>query len=799
MNNPLIRFHAGTAGGQSALGGYWNNFLKNPSFQTGAVFNQALYSRLPSEKNFINLGAANTNVQAQAPNMRQRIAGGRGGVLPPAGGGGGMGSCCQQLVGIGNAQLQALNRISELLSKGGTKTAQRAEGAAIRSRVQTESVREGQSRTQQNQERQRAIRTRRSVIARAIGRHLPITSRAHRAVRAFSGLGGIGEDMGVLGAADEALAPSPIMKVAGIAAIGGALTYEAAKKYYRASQPWIKSLRSSAQLSMLTGTGTNQILKDFYTNRRLGALGVGALPQWMSNLGYTGQTALGLSSAIGLPYKSAGMAKTIMQKFGRASYIGGMPLNDIGAMVGYAGNTGAVKENQQSVVKYLHTFQNALKGAAQQGIGVATTFRNLNNTVHYLQGLGPGTSTSADIRWFSRLQKTPFANMRTGTAQLSMAQHISHAMMNPTGMMYTLLGTQVMQAAGGKLPTTSAGWSSVIQKLGFKKPQSFKAMAPYLNRMGKGGNAMGAYAYLFEMLSGQPGAILKTTTKAAQETVGKGLAPFATGKLLGIKPYEVIADMTAVKSGKKIPYPIASMGPSKGAITSQVRQGYMIDTTAASFTIKASEVVFRIPNNVINAAKGTGKTLSPAISDISKFFFSKQGMVLPLKKLHQYEHEAAKKYGVPYSMIKSVQTAENAPRNVMKVSKTGAIGLMQIEPGTWNSLGMAKGPYSASENIKGGAKYLRMMLEKSHGHLGMALRMYNAGPNKDYAGLHTPGVDAYVHKIESEMGLNPAQSHVYNFSTHTFSIPASPVHGSGTLGHPVQGAVTPNHNGARNT
>lgn len=87
--------------------------------------------------------------------------------------------------------------------------------------------------------------------------------------------------------------------------------------------------------------------------------------------------------------------------------------------------------------------------------------------------------------------------------------------------------------------------------------------------------------------------------------------------------------------------------------------------------------------------------------------------------------EASARTGLSEELISAVIQAESGYRPDA-VSRTGALGLMQLMPGTARSLGVDD-PLDPRENILGGAEYLRQQL--SHfGSVEKALAAYNAGP-----------------------------------------------------------------------
>ncbi len=108
--------------------------------------------------------------------------------------------------------------------------------------------------------------------------------------------------------------------------------------------------------------------------------------------------------------------------------------------------------------------------------------------------------------------------------------------------------------------------------------------------------------------------------------------------------------------------------------------------------------------------------------------------------------EASRAHGLPINLLRAVIRAESN-FDPKAVSPKGAMGLMQLMPGTARDL-YVRDPFSPKENIMAGAKYLRTLLERFNWDLRLALAAYNAGPERVETSKGIPNIPETVEFVQ---------------------------------------------------
>ncbi len=118
--------------------------------------------------------------------------------------------------------------------------------------------------------------------------------------------------------------------------------------------------------------------------------------------------------------------------------------------------------------------------------------------------------------------------------------------------------------------------------------------------------------------------------------------------------------------------------------------------------------------------------------------------------LKQKIHDAAVRSFLDPKLVEAVVRVESG-FNIKARSKKGAMGLMQVMPGTADSCEIQE-PYHAVNNLMGACDCLRLLINRYQGDLTLALAAYNAGAHnvEKYRGVPPfPETQSYVKKILS--------------------------------------------------
>jgi soluble lytic murein transglycosylase-like protein len=118
-------------------------------------------------------------------------------------------------------------------------------------------------------------------------------------------------------------------------------------------------------------------------------------------------------------------------------------------------------------------------------------------------------------------------------------------------------------------------------------------------------------------------------------------------------------------------------------------------------------------------------------------------------RLDRIVRDAAARHQLDPALVKAVISTESG-WNPQAVSRKGAVGLMQLIPGTAQRFGVGN-PFDPAQNVEGGTTYLKSLLDRYNGDLDKTLAAYNAGAHAVDANRGVPPyfeTQRYVHKVQ---------------------------------------------------
>jgi soluble lytic murein transglycosylase-like protein len=189
---------------------------------------------------------------------------------------------------------------------------------------------------------------------------------------------------------------------------------------------------------------------------------------------------------------------------------------------------------------------------------------------------------------------------------------------------------------------------------------------------------------------------------------------------------------------------------------SRIFSGFLVVLTLGFLPGPANADVFELANNgsFVEISKPAWQPEPAAIVDVT-VPVTAQPLPAPSQAqstVQQHIQVAAARYGISSHLVDAVAWQESR-YNPSARSSAGAIGVMQLMPGTARQLGVSN-PHDVRQNVAGGVAYLREQLERFGNNVPLALAAYNAGPGAvmKYGGIPPfRETQDYVRKIMQRM------------------------------------------------
>lgn len=181
-----------------------------------------------------------------------------------------------------------------------------------------------------------------------------------------------------------------------------------------------------------------------------------------------------------------------------------------------------------------------------------------------------------------------------------------------------------------------------------------------------------------------------------------------------------VNNLTATKDPQN---PLDTIYPNNGKINSPSFEKVLQSTTKSNFGSLLLNPEFKKVNaNIINQTPQS--SFQNALIEANAIQANTQSATK--SQILNVVNQIAEKHGVDEKLVQALIKQESG-FNPKAKSKAGAMGLMQLMPSTAKNLGV-QDPYNIVQNVEGGVKYLKSMLNKYNGNVILALAAYNAGP-----------------------------------------------------------------------
>lgn len=231
-----------------------------------------------------------------------------------------------------------------------------------------------------------------------------------------------------------------------------------------------------------------------------------------------------------------------------------------------------------------------------------------------------------------------------------------------------------------------------------------------------------------------------------EEKIGIGSGDFQAtlereiARQAAMNPVQSVQKATEVQKPSAVTKPVNENDAANAAKVAQalrdadknVQQSQSIDKATPSVTDKVNPSQQTPPKiNRVDVPDTEPQVPSRDDKIFDDNYSGKNADVTPTEDLIM---QTAYEYGVDPKLVRAIAIAES-DMNQNEISPVGAIGVMQLMPETAESLGVD--PYDKGDNIVGGVRYIRQMLDTFDGDVPLAVAAYNAGPGavKRYGGI----------------------------------------------------------------
>ena len=175
-----------------------------------------------------------------------------------------------------------------------------------------------------------------------------------------------------------------------------------------------------------------------------------------------------------------------------------------------------------------------------------------------------------------------------------------------------------------------------------------------------------------------------------------------------------------------------------------------VPVPSESALVSARNAAAEVANYVVSRPRGRSLSTDPNYTSLSR------GYRVSSKEIDDVIDRTAAKHNVDANLVRAIIKQESN-FNPTAVSNKGAMGLMQLMPGTARQLGVTD-PFDPQQNVDAGVRHLKHLLDDFNGDVALSLAAYNAGEGAVTRNNGVPPyreTQNYVKRITERAGVTP--------------------------------------------